>query len=91
MSGVTLHCFLRKNQEETVKKEATQKKTRTEREKGSCIKDKTGTTRKKRSHVKGKSKAGSKEKIFEKKERRIQQKTSKKNEEAEVLNKYFIM
>ena len=68
MSGVTLHCFLRKKQEETGKKEATLKTPRTEREKRSCIEEKTGRARKKRSHVKGKSKAGSKEKVFEKKE-----------------------
>ena len=74
-------------EEETQKKEATLKKTRTEREKRSCIKEITGTARKKRSHVIRKSKAGSKEKIFERKERRIKQ----KNEEAEVLNKYFMM
>ena len=71
-SGVTLHCFLRKKQKETEKKEATlKKKKRTEREKRSWIKEKTGTARKKRSHLKGKSQAGSKEQIFEKKERRI--------------------
>ena len=100
MSGVTLHYFLRKKQEETEKKEATQKKNKNRKKKNKNRKrkkklhqkkKKTGTARKKRSHVEGKSKAGSTEKIFAKKERRIKQKTNKKNEEAEVLNVYIIM
>ena len=48
-----------------------------DRENRSCIKEKQ-EQQETASHVKGKSKAGSKEKTFEKKERRIKQKTSKK-------------